>query len=347
MAPGSTADHLTQTSLASLQFVRFAAAFAVVFCHSLEIYRHAGGDNESFAAIARHGALGVPVFFVISGFVIYGAALRASSAAIFTRRRFGRIYPPLWAAVLLFLIVSWALGGSPVSPANIFRSLTLLDLDPTGDRNALFVAWTLSFEMLFYLTAAALLLLPLPARLPGAIAVLATSIVLVYSGWPWVPPLLANPLIFSFVFGVAAARARISVPLRLPVGGLGLAMWGLGLWMNFDTYPTYSTLLFGGGTALVFAAGKYWDITGGAAAIFRFAGDMSYALYLTHPAILAAFQLTGTQRQLASSISPLGMVAVYCAAALLCGLLFHLVIERGVIGMTRRGWPAAAKPAGA
>lgn len=213
-----------QRSLANIQLVRFAAACAVVLCHSVGIYLTAGG-TPALADVARLGALGVPVFFVISGFVIYGAALRAAGPVDFLLRRLQRIYPPLWAAVGLLLLVTWCCGGDWPTQTQLFNSLTLLTLDPDGNGNALFVAWTLSYEMLFYMAAALLLWLPPAQRQRAALLAALTYLVLTYGGWAWVPPLLGNPVVFSFVFGVLAARTKVPQQMRLPLLALG---WGCG-----------------------------------------------------------------------------------------------------------------------
>jgi peptidoglycan/LPS O-acetylase OafA/YrhL len=65
--------------------------------------------------LAAIGDLGVPVFFVISGFCIYASALNTIATGRSTRsfisRRLKRIYPPFWAAVLVTLAVPFAVAA--------------------------------------------------------------------------------------------------------------------------------------------------------------------------------------------------------------------------------------------
>jgi peptidoglycan/LPS O-acetylase OafA/YrhL len=65
--------------------------------------------GQAFAAVARFGGLGVPLFFVLSGFLIHYTYCRGSSPSVgnFFLRRFGRIYPPYFVALVAVTI----LGG--------------------------------------------------------------------------------------------------------------------------------------------------------------------------------------------------------------------------------------------
>lgn len=119
-------------------------------------------------------------------------------------------------------------------------------------------------------------------------------------------------------------------------------MWGYGLWASLSLYPTYGTVLFGGGTAVLFAAIKNGDLHGRVANASRALGDTSYALYLTHPVVLALLFETGWAARIATALSPEGLAAAYCGGALLLGMAFHLAIERGVLRWRPRSGGAVA-----
>lgn len=70
---------------------------------------HFRPSREGIWLIASVGDLGVPAFFVISGFCILSAARRTlkkdQSALAFLKRRLVRIYPPFWASVAVVMAV--------------------------------------------------------------------------------------------------------------------------------------------------------------------------------------------------------------------------------------------------
>src|SRR4051794_26624298 len=70
--------------------------------------------SHLLTALADIGHLGVPMFFVISGYCIGGSARitarRGESATAFLWRRFCRIYPPLWASMLVVIALPFLLA---------------------------------------------------------------------------------------------------------------------------------------------------------------------------------------------------------------------------------------------
>ena len=74
---------------------------------------HFRPSREGIWLIASVGDLGVPAFFVISGFCILSAAQRTVSkqqtAQAFLKRRLVRIYPPFWASVAVVMAVPFVI----------------------------------------------------------------------------------------------------------------------------------------------------------------------------------------------------------------------------------------------
>lgn len=56
---------------------------------------------------------GVPIFFTMSGFLIWGSCGRSASYGDYLKKRFWRIYPELWVAVIVEMIVLFALYVGP------------------------------------------------------------------------------------------------------------------------------------------------------------------------------------------------------------------------------------------
>jgi peptidoglycan/LPS O-acetylase OafA/YrhL len=131
--------------LQALDLIRFIAAIAVV------LYHYLAQPNPSFpklAAIAQFGYLGVPLFFMISGFVIAASAEQRTSLQ-FVIARAARLYPAYWLAVLFTSAIVWLLGTNPPSAGQILANLTMLN-DYAGIANIDGVYWTLQVELKFY-----------------------------------------------------------------------------------------------------------------------------------------------------------------------------------------------------
>lgn len=85
-----------------LNLIRLAAAFQVVFGHMVE---HLGLPINETGLRLVYFLRGVPIFFVISGFLIWSSVERSISYGQYIKKRFLRIYPELWVAVLIEITV--------------------------------------------------------------------------------------------------------------------------------------------------------------------------------------------------------------------------------------------------
>ncbi|WP_317203497.1 acyltransferase [Janthinobacterium sp.] len=115
-------------------------------------------------ALHTLGNAGVDLFFVLSGYLIYGSLMaRRQNVGRFLRRRAVRIYPAFSAVFLLYLALSYALPAESKIPAgagaaarylaqNYFLLAGFMAAPPL-----ITVAWSLSYEMLYYLAVPALI----------------------------------------------------------------------------------------------------------------------------------------------------------------------------------------------
>lgn len=145
-------------TLGTLEIGRFIAAFLVAATHvfaTMPLYaRHP--DRSVFAAIAPPGALAVQFFFVLSGFVMAVAhggdrGRGWQVAPRFLWRRACRIYPMYWLAL--------ALAITALGMPHGWHAAALVTLWPSGTVEDVPPAWTLRYEIGFYL-ALSLVLLP-------------------------------------------------------------------------------------------------------------------------------------------------------------------------------------------
>jgi len=114
--------------------------------------------HSILTALCTIGHTGVDLFFVLSGYLIYGSLIaRAQPFVSFMRRRIVRIYPAFLAVFATYVLLSWARPEVNKIPAGAWAGgLYLLEnvlLLPgiTPIEPLITVAWSLSYEMFFYL----------------------------------------------------------------------------------------------------------------------------------------------------------------------------------------------------
>jgi peptidoglycan/LPS O-acetylase OafA/YrhL len=142
----------------ALDGVRAFAAIAVVLFHADQF---TSARHTIIGHLFWHAEIGVTVFFLITGFLLYRPMFAAAvgdapptPAALFYRRRILRIVPAYWIALLVLgplLIYARPLGLPNIFFGQIYR--------PRWARSGIPPGWSVCVEMSFYL------LLPLYARI--------------------------------------------------------------------------------------------------------------------------------------------------------------------------------------
>lgn len=160
--------------LALLDYGRFFAVVIVVLFH----YTFNGIANgkissvshiPSLAEVTKYGYLGVELFFMISGYVIFFSA-RHATAAKFAVSRAVRLYPAYWFAVLFTSLFALHWGGElmAVDPTQILVNLSMFQYY-LGVDHVDGVYWTLVFEITFYAAIFVLLFCGLQDKLNSII----------------------------------------------------------------------------------------------------------------------------------------------------------------------------------
>lgn len=85
-----------------LNFIRIVAAFQVMLGHMIEHLELPINNNILYLTYFLRG---VPIFFVISGFLMWFSIGRSISYKEYLKKRFWRIYPELWVAVIVEICV--------------------------------------------------------------------------------------------------------------------------------------------------------------------------------------------------------------------------------------------------
>jgi len=150
LKPGQENRHSEQ--LVSLQCLRGIAATLVLMYHLSASLDEILGIS-SLQRFFKHGFVGVDIFFVLSGFVIfYSTRLDQGFGGVsnYIKKRATRIYPIYWLTLIPFYVCSgWGpLKTSLVHTPSAFVGTFLLLFNHVSYDG---VSWTLSFELYFYL----------------------------------------------------------------------------------------------------------------------------------------------------------------------------------------------------
>jgi peptidoglycan/LPS O-acetylase OafA/YrhL len=193
--------------LAALDVLRFAAASMVMMFH-LGYWSWAVPPKRStqasillgataypeIASLTSWGWVGVPIFFVVSGFVIAYSANRATAWS-FARSRVLRLVPAALICATITLAVAVAIQWKPLSAllAAYARTVAFIPFGPWIDG----VYWTLGVEVAFYAIVFVLLAIRRLSWLPPVIAligIVSASLWLVSYGLYGTKPLIPFPV---------------------------------------------------------------------------------------------------------------------------------------------------------
>lgn len=141
-----------------LDLLRFLAALSVVFYHYISGFADVYFNHMT--EITKFGYLGVPLFFMISGFVIFASADNRTPGE-FAISRLTRVYPTLFVCTTLTVLILYVCDGEVgVSVLQYLVNLTLLNTY-AGIEYIDNVYWTLLAELKFYFCIFILLVLGL------------------------------------------------------------------------------------------------------------------------------------------------------------------------------------------
>jgi peptidoglycan/LPS O-acetylase OafA/YrhL len=341
----------------NLQALRGVACLLVVILHLWILEAEFGIQTPLLREIRWFGVAGVDIFFVLSGFIITATNRqslgRPAQAPGYLFRRFWRIYPTYWAVMGVSCLYLWiAYGNRGLHPEIFDNWLWWAALVPVAESNALVgQAWTLSYEVLFYLIFGVLMLCP-PRMTPVVFFVWAVLVLFCSKSLNTpISKVVLSPFVLEFLGGCVVAwlsgrgircwwRPALLLGVVYMAAAVVMARSSLSESLVNALSPEQLRVLIFGPAAilivygLVGAEGKWpkriprWLLR---------TGDASYSLYLLHPTVLALGKWVGVLVPHSRLPHTLWLVGTLMAV-LATGYLFHIWVECPLLrlGKSRR-----------
>lgn len=340
--------------------LRAVAALCVVGFHG--VYQVAGNAQvgEAWWRYGRNLDVGVPIFFAISGFLLYRpfVAARQAGRPLPSLRRYAvrralRIVPAFWVALVVVTI--WFDLPDTRSLEGIVRYFGFLQVyDSDTAVRMIGQAWSLDVEVVFYLALPLWALWGLRSGVPGLVALIAASVAWKLFAVSQADPAQAGDVAWFLVFpawvdhlAIGMLLAVLSVRGGVPrVLGRPRVMWAAALllfvaaaWVlqpgpresATDTSYLVRHLLFGGLIFCLLAPAVFGSLR--PTRLLTWIGTVSYSLYLIHFAAIAQLSLWWDD-------VPRGAGWIAWAAAVLGGSLLlaavgYQLVERPFIRLGR------------
>lgn len=230
----------------SIEAARAIAALVVLLMHSANLMRtEQFSGHTGLGGALDFGYIGVDFFFVLSGFIItyvhFSEIGHPNCIPRYLWRRFSRIYPIFWFVLLLVLTISvagrYALGkGLVLDMAWEDIAGTVFLMMGQGEPKYVGVAWSLQYEVVFYV---AFCLLLANARIGMATFVIWGAFVALQAIGATdvhLPMNLGNAHCLQFLFGVVVGATARRYSLRVSVAMLPLALLALAAAVVFEVY---------------------------------------------------------------------------------------------------------------
>ncbi|CAN7657766.1 acyltransferase [Pseudoduganella sp. LjRoot289] len=342
--------------LRPMEGLRGLAVFLVFLVHYATLIGPWVGARSSLDQVRNSvhmaGNAGVDLFFVLSGYLIYGTLIsRPQNFPRFIGRRVARIYPAFCVVFAIYLLLSLVRPADSKLPSQPLAAWTyvlqnflllpgLFPIEPI-----ISVAWSLSYEMFYYLAVPLVIVLfglrkrsaALRACFFLAVAAAIAAYCAVYGG---------HVRLIMFVAGILLHEALRKPPVAPPRDGYALALLAAGLLAS--TMPFTGPAAFTVKTIILFAAffmvcyacfltPEGWLARGFCWTPLRWLGNMSYSYYLLHGLALKAGFLALTM-----AVAPAPHGALFSAAMLPLMFMLTLLPSAALFLLVERPFSLAA-----
>jgi len=348
----------------SMEGFRGVGCILVFLAHyCIQFNKHSVTDPAlaDLTRYVRHaGELALDLFFLMSGYLIYGILMKKQISCVsYLQRRIVRIYPTFVFVFSVYLLLfavfperSKLPGGLPTSLFYVAQNLLLLpgilDIKPIVS-----VAWTLSYELSYYLLAPLVInlcCLRQATTLQRLLFLVVFSIVALASF-----NLVGGHIrMMAFVAGIIVfelhRHTRFRVPKYTGVLAVGVAYIVQVLWHERGLSPGLIGVV---AYCCYIAFGVDCFVQSGTDAIFRiklfrWIGNLSYSFYLTHTLVIHSC-LAALAFAFPGSFTRGGFFTIWfplLVMAVLVGGITFQVVEKPFSLSTRRSLAVGREMAG-
>lgn len=290
-----------------MEGLRGFAVLLVFFVHYISLLdpwmERASALDDFTRLLHILGNTGVDLFFVLSGYLIYGSLIaRPQPFLKFMSRRVERIYPTFLVVLAVYIGLSFAMPSESKIPgggleATIFIVENILLLPGLNSTVPIItVAWSLSYEMFYYLVLPLVIgLFALRRRTVGARVALFVAIPAAM--WVWCALGGSHVRLSMFAAGILLHEVMTHKLVRAPAGWVGAVVLIAGFFYMLLPIPNQAAFAFR--TAVLFFTfgvlcfACFSNPESSFTKLFtwtplRWLGNMSYSYYLLHGLALKA-----------------------------------------------------------
>ncbi|KFC01038.1 exopolysaccharide production protein [Trabulsiella guamensis ATCC 49490] len=342
----------------SIDYLRGLMSLSIVIYHFSLSFTN-WGFSDSNTLLGRLGIYAVTAFYIISGMALYLAhradKWSSSQYGIFIARRFLRLAPVYWVALIAFTVFYCGfVNGFTFDKWRYVQNIFLLFGITNPTKYMIMGGWSIGNEVVFYLFFPIFIVM-VKNRMLASVLLVLSVLLLLYCSFFMINPSVTlarqwatyiNPLnqVYYFIFGILAAKWFLPLVGTNKKICISLALL---LFLIFILYPASGNqaIIIHGITKLVFSM-----ITLGLCVLFflmqnlqnikplhtilYFLGNVSYPLYLLHGVSFLYFRKWFFSAEMDNQqliISGLILLLVLLVLSWLC----HIGIEKPVIRLSK------------
>jgi len=358
--------------LNTIQFLRAIAVLLVVHCHAIDFWNNS--KQTHFFYLENFGAVGVDIFFVISGFVItiisYQYA-KEKGGFYFFLKRIVRVVPVYWLFSFFVVVIDYLHSGNLHDKNSILKTILFIPFPsdyPIIVSPILSQGWTLSFELVFYSVVSMAMLAGAKRYLQITVLFfLALVCINVFTKNQYVYINFAGSgIMLEFLMGVLTGAVFLSGFYFSKTVSVIIFMTGIAgllatLFFGFGSISqarftlnghlaVYRSILWGLPSAMLVAGFVMREKAGPVKIqpVWIGIGNASYSIYLTHNFFLQSIYLRFTKWDTQKKVPPDVQLLIAMAIVVAGGYIFYRLLEKPLLGWlgkyVRKGIGRRASP---